>query len=200
MDKLFREAQQLLPSLNRNHIIGAYAGVRPKQAPPGEGGFRDFVIREEDTCPGLINLIGIESPGLTASLPIARMVRDILSRTMDLVPDPAFAPQRQGILRFRDRSPEVQASLIARDPDYGEIVCRCQKVTRAELRQAAENPLGVRTLAGIKYRAWATTGRCNGGYCLPKIAQMLVEDYGLSPEEVSYRGPGSQLFAGRVKE
>lgn len=80
------------------------------------------------------------------------------------------------------------------------MVCRCQTVTRAELRQAVENPLGVRTLAGIKYRAWATTGRCHGGYCLPKIAQMLVEDYGLAPEEVTYRGAGSPLFTGRVKE
>ena len=66
--------------------------------------------------------------------------------------------------------------------------------------QAVENPLGVRTLAGIKYRAWATTGRCHGGYCLPKIAQMLVEDYGLAPEEVTYLGAGSPLFTGRVKE
>ena len=74
------------------------------------------------------------------------------------------------------------------------MVCRCQTVPRA-----VENPLGVRTLAGIKYRAWATTGRCQGGYCLPKIAQMLVEDYGLAPEDVTYRGEESPLFAGRVK-
>ncbi len=71
----------------------------------------------------------------------------------------------------------------------GEVVCRCQTVTLAELRQAVENPLGVRTLAGIKYRAWATTGRCHGGYCLPKIAQMLVEDNGL--------GPGGGHLSGR---
>ncbi len=200
MDQLFREAQQLLPGLARAQIIGAYAGVRPKQAPPGEGGFRDFVIREEAACPGLVNLVGIESPGLTASLPIARMVRDILARSLALVPKPSFDPTRRGIVRFRDQPPEVQARLIADDPDYGEILCRCQTVTRAEIRQALENPLGVKTLAGIKYRAWATTGRCQGGYCLPKLAEMLVRDYGLAPDQVSCRGPGSQLFTGRVKE
>ena len=123
-----------------------------------------------------------------------------MGHTLDLVPRADFQPRRQGIRRFRDQSPEAQAALIAADPDYGEVVCRCQTVTRAELRQAVENPLGVRTLAGIKYRAWATTGRCHGGYCLPKIAQMLVEDYGLAPEEVTYRGAGSPLFTGRVKE
>lgn len=200
MDQLFREAQHLLPGLERKHIIGSYAGIRPKQAPPGEGCFRDFVIREEAACPGFIDLVGIESPGLTASLPIARMVTDILKLTMDLVPKESFDPVRRGITRFRDQDPETQARLIEEDPDYGEILCRCQKVTRAELRQAVENPLGVKTLAGIKYRAWATTGRCNGGYCLPKIADMLVTDYGLSPDQVTYRGPGSQLFTGRVKE
>ena len=199
MDELFRQAVQLLPGLERRQIIGAYCGLRPKQAPPGEGGFRDFVIREEPSCPGLVDLIGIESPGLTASVPIARMVAEILGQSMDLRPDPGFDGRRTGILRFRDQSPAAQAALIARDPDYGEVICRCQTVTRAELRQAVENPLGVKTIAGIKYRAWATTGRCNGGYCLPKIAQMLVEDYGLPPESVTYRGEGSSLFTGRVK-
>lgn len=198
MDRLFQEAQQLLPGLDRRQIIGAYAGLRPKQAPPGEGGYRDFVVQEDR--PGFIDLIGIESPGLTASLPLAREVAALVGRTLDLVPREDFQPRRQGIRRFRDQSPEGQAALIAADPDYGEVVCRCQTVTRAELRQAVENPLGVRTLAGIKYRAWATTGRCHGGYCLPKIAQMLVEDYGLAPEEVTYRGAGSPLFTGRVKE
>lgn len=198
MDRLFQEAQQLLPGLDRRQIIGAYAGLRPKQAPPGEGGYRDFVVQEDK--PGFIDLIGIESPGLTASLPLAREVVGLVERTLDLVPRADFQPRRQGIRRFRDQSPEGQAALIAADPDYGEVVCRCQTVTRAELRQAVENPLGVRTLAGIKYRAWATTGRCHGGYCLPKIAQMLVEDYGLAPEEVTYRGAGSPLFTGRVKE
>ena len=197
MDQLFREAQQLLPALERRQIIGAYAGLRPKLAPPGEGGYRDFVIQEDR--PGLINLVGIESPGLTASLPIAQEVVELVGHTCPLVPRADFQPQRRGIPRFRDLSPADQAALITADPDYGEVVCRCQTVTRAELRQAVENPPGVKTLAGIKYRAWATTGRCQGGYCLPKIAQMLVEDYGLAPEEVTYRGAGSPLFAGRVK-
>ena len=197
MDQLFLQARQLLPALEKGQIIGAYAGLRPKLAPPGEGGYRDFVIREDK--PGFVNLVGIESPGLTASLPIARRVAALVGGSLDLSPRADFQARRRGIRRFRDQSPAAQAALIAADPDYGEVVCRCQTVTRAELRQAVENPLGVRTLAGIKYRAWATTGRCQGGYCLPKIAQMLVEDYGLAPEDVTYRGEGSPLFAGRVK-
>lgn len=199
MDKLLAEAKQLLPSLDTTQVIGAYCGIRPKQTPPGVGGYRDFVIREERNCPGFINLIGIESPGMTASVPIAKGAVALVGQSMDLTPKEDFNPQRRGIRRFRDRKLGEQELLIARDPDYGEILCRCQKVTKAEVRQAIENPLGVRTLSGIKYRAWATTGRCNGGYCLPKLAQMLETEYGLPPEDIFYREDNSPLFTGRVK-
>ncbi len=199
MDKLFAEAKQLLPSLERRDIIGNYAGIRPKQAPPGEGGFRDFVIKEEESCPGLINLIGIESPGLTASMPIARMVRDIVGNSLSLTEKRNFIAERKGILRFRDLSGAEQARLISEDPEYGEIICRCQTVTKREIRQAIENPLGARSISAIKYRAWATTGRCNGGYCLTKIVDMLINEYGMKPEEITYRGNGSEMFAGVVK-
>ncbi|MBQ3696463.1 MAG: (2Fe-2S)-binding protein, partial [Spirochaetales bacterium] len=163
------------------------------------GGFRDFVIKEEETCPGLINLIGIESPGFTASVPIARMVRDMIGSHMDLVPKKDFNPVRKGRVRFRDLSREEQQKLIEQDPEYGEIICRCQNVTRREIRDAIENRFGARSITSIKYRAWATTGRCNGGYCLAKIVDMLVRDYHMRPEEITYRSSGSELFSGEVK-
>ena len=199
MDKLFSEAKALLPAIEKRHIIGNYCGIRPKQAPPGEGGFRDFVIKEEEDCPGLINLIGIESPGFTASVPIAEMVRDILACHMDLIPKEDFNPIRKARIRFRDLPKEEQEKLIAQDPEYGEIICRCQNVTRREIRDAIENKFGARSISSIKYRAWATTGRCNGGYCLAKIVDMLVKDYGMKPEEITFRGKGSEMFSGEVK-
>ena len=199
MDKLFSEAKALLPAIEKRHIIGNYCGIRPKQAPPGEGGFRDFVIKEEEDCPGLINLIGIESPGFTASAPIAEMVRDILACHMDLIPKEDFNPIRKARIRFRDLPEEDQEKLIAQDPEYGEIICRCQNVTRREIRDAIENKFGARSISSIKYRAWATTGRCNGGYCLAKIVDMLVKDYGMKPEEITFRGKGSEMFSGEVK-
>lgn len=199
MDKLFTEAKALLPAIERKYIIGNYCGIRPKQAPPGEGGFRDFVIKEEDECPGLINLIGIESPGFTASAPIAWMVRDILGAHIELKEKKNFNPIRKGRVRFRELSKEEQEKLIKTDPEYGEIICRCQNVTKREIRDAIENKFGARSISSIKYRAWATTGRCNGGYCLSKIVDMLVNDYHMKPEEITYRGVGSEMFSGEVK-
>ncbi len=199
MDKLFNEAKALLPAMERRYIIGNYCGIRPKQAPKGEGSFRDFVIKEEEKCPGLINLIGIESPGFTASIPIARMVREMLSQHILLEQKDDFNPIRKPRTRFRELSKEEQEKLIKQDPEYGEIICRCQNVTRREIRDAIENRFGARSISSIKYRAWATTGRCNGGYCLAKIVDMLVKDYGMKPEEIDYRSVGSEMFCGEVK-
>ena len=199
MDKLFREAKALLPSIEKKYIIGNYCGIRPKQAPPGEGGFRDFIITEEEDCPGLIDLIGIESPGFTASAPIARMVRDILSSHIELKEKKNYISQRKGHIRFRDLTEEEQEKLIMSDPEYGEIICRCQNVTKREIRDAIENKFGAMSISSIKYRAWATTGRCNGGYCLNKIVDMLIHDYDIKPENISYRGKGSEMFSGEVK-
>lgn len=199
MEKLFSEAKSLLPSIEKKYIIGNYCGIRPKQAPPGEGGFRDFIIKEEEDCLGLINLIGIESPGFTASAPIARMVRDILATHIDMTQKTSFNPIRVGRVRFRELSEEEQEKLIASDPEYGQIICRCQNVTKKEIRDAIENKFGARSISSIKYRAWATTGRCNGGYCLSKIVDMLVNDYHIKPEDILYRSKGSEMFFGEVK-
>ncbi len=199
MDKLWSEAKELLPHLERKHIIGYYCGIRPKQAPPGEGGFRDFVIKEEDRVPGFINLIGIESPGLTASVPIARVVVDIVKRHEHLIERENFIRERGPKVRFRNLSEEDRQELIEEDPEYGEIICRCQLVSKREIRDAIENVFGARSISSIKYRAWATTGRCNGGYCLAKITDMLINDYGMKPEDITYRGKGSEMFTGEVK-
>ncbi len=199
MDGLYAEAKALLPAIERKMIIGSYAGIRPKLAPPEEGGYRDFVIKEEESCPGLINLIGIESPGLTASMPAARMVRRIIGDRMPLEEKDDFVATRKAPVRFRDLTEEEQVELIREDPEYGELICRCQKVTKREIRNAIENPFGARSISAIKYRAWATTGRCNGGYCLTRIVDMLIHEYGMKPEEITYRSAGSEMFDGEVK-
>ena len=199
MDKLWKEAHDLLPLLERKHIIGSYCGIRPKQAPPGEGGFRDFVIKEEERVPGFINLIGIESPGLTASIPIAKMVTNIVKNHEALHPKKDFISNRKPRMRFRELDTDSRQKLIEEDSEYGEIICRCQLVSKREIKDAIENVFGARSISSIKYRAWATTGRCNGGYCLSKITDILVNEYGMKPEEIDYRGPGSEMYIGVVK-
>jgi glycerol-3-phosphate dehydrogenase len=199
MDKLFSEAKELLPQLSRQHIIRSYAGIRSKIVGPKTGGFGDFIIEESKTVPGLINLIGIESPGLTSSVPISRMVRNIIAGKEDIRQKKDFIPTREGIVQFRELTPEKKEQLIKQYPEYGEIVCRCEGITKKEILDAVNNPLGVTTLAGIKYRARPMMGRCQGGYCLTRIVDILQSEKGLKPEQITIRGKASKLFTGNVK-
>lgn len=200
MDKLFTEAKQLLPVLERRHIIGSYSGNRAKLAPPEEGGFHDFIIQEFPETPGAIQLIGIESPGLTASMPIARRVACMLAKHQPLIRKKTFIESKRSRIPFSKLPLEEQKRLLAEDPDYGEIICRCEQITKREIKDAIENPLGAKTISGIKIRCRATTGRCQGGYCLTRIADILIKEYGMRPEEITVRGGGSYLFRGYLRE
>ena len=199
LEKLFAEAQMLLPALKRSDIIGQYAGIRAKQAPQSEGGFRDFMIRKEESCPGLVNLIGIESPGLTSSVPIAKMVRKLLEDELPAEEKKDFIAVRKGPVRFRELPENEQAALIAQNPNYGEVVCRCEMVTRQEILDAIHNPLQVLSLSSVKNRTRCMTGRCQSGYCMAKVAEIITEECGISPAEILLRDKGSNAFAGYVK-
>ncbi|MBQ9733963.1 MAG: (2Fe-2S)-binding protein, partial [Clostridia bacterium] len=111
----------------------------------------------------------------------------------------SFNPIRRGIERFSEKSKEEQAALIASDPDYGEIFCRCECVTKAEIKKAAHNILGVDTVSGIKYRTRATMGRCQGGYCETRITALLQQELGKKKDEIRLKQQGGYMFTGDVK-
>ncbi|HCL90201.1 MAG TPA: FAD/NAD(P)-binding oxidoreductase [Candidatus Atribacteria bacterium] len=194
MKMLSAEARKFLPLISPGYIIRSYSGLRAKQSPSSEGGFWDFVIEESDTVDNFINLIGIESPGLTAAQPIAKRVVEIINKKERLSPNPNFNPSRKGILRFEEQDEETKKALIKQDPDYGEIVCRCEKVTKKEILEATNNPLGARSLISIKYRTRAMMGRCQGGYCLTRIIEILREYFDLNPQEILLKGDNSYLL------
>jgi glycerol-3-phosphate dehydrogenase len=196
MKKLVSESRDFLPLVSYRDIIRSYSGIRSKQAPSSEGGFWDFTVEESNLVKNFINLIGIESPGLTAAQPIAKKVVDIISNKENLKVNSSFIPFRKGILRFEEQSDEVKKALIKEDPDYGEIICRCEKVTKKEILQAINNPLGVKELISIKYRSRAMMGRCQGGYCLTRIIELLREKYHLNPREITLKGSQSALLTG----
>ena len=144
--------------------------------------------------------MGIESPGLTAAVPIARYAIGLMAEREKLEPNPGFQPVRRGITRYEELTKEEQNRLIRENPDYGEVICRCEKVTRAEILAAIHNPLGVDTMAGIKYRTRSMMGRCQGGYCQMRIAQMIEEELGRKETEVQYARKGSRMFFGKVRQ
>ena len=199
MAQLYKEAKELLPLIGKKDVIRDYSGIRPKLVGKSAGGFGDFVIEESAQAKGFINLIGIESPGLTSAPTIAKRVASIMIEKNRLETNPEFKPIRKATLKFSELSDEEKAKLINEDPEYGEIVCRCEGITLREIKNAIENPLGVKTITGIKYRSRATMGRCQGGYCLTRIIDLLQKKYGISADKIMYAGEGSNMFSGKVK-
>lgn len=188
LKKALDGSRKLVPSINENSIIAYFTGLRPVAGD-------DFIIRHEGGSPGLVNVAGIQSPGLTAAPAIALMVADILK-------DNGLAMRRK--IRFNKyRQKEVHLfaiplkktkDLIKKDAGYGDIVCRCEMVSAKEVRDAISR--GAKTMDGIKFRTRAQAGRCHGGFCTTRIMKMLAEGTGKPIEAITKRGKGSEIVKG----
>lgn len=172
-------------------VIGAYGGLR---AHPDTD---DFVIGEVFDAPGFINAAGIESPGLTAGPAIGEHLAELAVEKLRPEPNENYRPGRNALPRFREMTMEQRREAIRRNPDYGKIVCRCEQVTEAEIRDAIRRPLGARSINGVKMRTRAGMGRCQGGFCGGRVLQILCEELGLDPLEVTQAGGDSFVLAGK---
>jgi len=201
MEMLLSDGARIFPHIKREHFIRNFSGIRPKLTSKEQGGYRDFVIeRRAEIAPRAINLVGIESPGLTSAVPISREIVRLIEEVEVLEKNPDFDPIRKGIRTFADKTPDQQAAMIEENPDYGEIVCRCETVTKAEVLEAIRNPLGVTTVTGIKYRCRTMMGRCQGGYCQTRVSDLIQQETGCRPADVCYSHDGAYLFTGKVRE
>ncbi len=197
---LAESASRIWPHIHRSDYIRNYSGILPKWIDEN-GKIQDFRIDiQPDGQTGTVNLIGIESPGLTAAVPIAQYVLQSIPEHAAWAPNTGFQPFRQGAVRFAGLSDSERNQLIREDGDAGEIICRCEKVTRADILRAVHNPLGVCTMTGIKYRTGAMMGRCQGGYCQTRIEKIIEEETGKKPEEILYGRPGSWMFTGAMRK
>ena len=116
------------------------------------------------------------------------MVRDIVAKHIPLAEKSGFVAERHGFAgHFCELPPEEQERLVKENPEYGEIICRCEKITKKEIRDAVENTLGAKTLVSIKYRARNGMGRCQGGFCTPRIVRMLRDEYGFKPDDYLFK-------------
>jgi glycerol-3-phosphate dehydrogenase len=199
MARLKAEAARLMPELSRVSLIHSYAGIRPKLVDPsGSDRFGDFIVEESAFRPGWINLVGIESPGLTAAPAIAEMVAGMIGAGMDLKRKPEFDPERPLRTRFAHLGDEERAERVTCDADWGEMVCRCEHVTRAEVVAALRSSFGGPTMDAVKRRTRCGMGRCQGGFCTPRIVEIL-QDEGVPVDRITKRGGGSRLFYGRLR-
>lgn len=201
MDYLAESASLIWPCIRRSDYIRNYSGILPKWVDEN-GTIQDFKIEiRDELAPHAVNLVGIESPGLTAAVPMADyVIRMMREHGFSAEENPDFNPRREGVIRFDEQPDSVKAELIRENPDYGELICRCEKVTRAEILKAIHNPLNVHTMTGIKYRTRSMMGRCQGGYCQMRVEQLLEKECGMKAPEIEYERKGSYVLTGKLRE
>ena len=190
---LTQQALRSVPALNLRSVITSFAGVR---AQPSTG---DFVIGVSPANPRLIQAAGICSPGLTSAPAIAERVESLLRESGLALNDKAdYTPCRRAIPEFRKLSNEEKEALIAKDPRFGRIICRCETITEGEIVEAIRR--GARSLDGVKRRTRAGMGRCQGGFCSPRVMEILSRELNVPMTELTKFGGNSKLLVGKLKE
>jgi len=205
IQEIWSGGSKLVPEIKRKHIIAQFAGLRATgNAPtpnPDIDYNQDFIIEIPEQVEGFINLGGIESPGFTAAPAIALKVIELLKGSGEaLAEKPNWDPIRVPRPVFRHLNRKEQAALIAKDPAYGRIVCRCEMVTEGEILAEIHSPIPAVTYDAIKRRTWLGTGRCQGGFDTPRVVEILAGELGVSPEEITKKGKGSRFLFRRTKE
>lgn len=185
------KATRTWPDIPTRDVITNFAGLRAScvESP-------DFHLGEPADAPGFFNVAGFDSPGLTAAPAVAAEFAQTIAERLGARPDPSFNPHREAPLRFARLSDEQRAQLIAADPAWGRIVCRCECVSEAEIIAAIHSPVPATTTDAIKWRTRAGMGRCQAGFCLPLTAQIIARELGMDVADVCKSGDGSRLAFG----
>ena len=188
------EAKRLVPPLNMRHVITSFAGVRstPKN--------HDFNILPSQSMPNVLHLIGIESPGLASSPAIAEYAVDMLKDMgLKLVKKSDFKQKINRRKAFNLMNNEERAEAIKENKLYSKIICRCETVTEAEIVEAIHSLCPATTVDAVKRRTRAGMGRCQGGFCSPRVVEILSRELGIDMSDVTKKGGASYILTGRTK-
>ena len=185
-------AAKIWPTMPRNAFITTFAGIRAHLSS------HDFVLGEPEDAPCFFNAAGIESPGLTSAPAIAKELAAQIADRLGAKQKEDYKPGRPKVVRFRELDNAARADLIASNAEFGRIVCRCETVTEAEVRASIRRPVGARSIDGVKRRTRAGMGRCQGGFCMPRVLAILAEELKCSPLEITKCGGKSFILTDKL--
>ena len=179
LEKVKAGARRTYPGLPLGKVITEFSGLRAHETTVG-----DFILGEAPDAPLFFNAVGVESPGLTSAPAIGEWLAEKVSERLGasrknpslISRDVSWWPKTSGM------KPEGLSELVARDPSFGRVICRCESVTEGEIRAAIRARVGARTLDGVKRRTRTGMGRCQGGFCTPRLIEILGAELGLPPE------------------
>ena len=194
LEELIAKAGISVDNLPIRQTITSFAGLRAHED------HHEFVIGEAEDAPGFVDCAGIESPGLTSAPAIGLTVAELLREKLGLRKKEDFIATRKGLLDPKSLTKEAYQALIRESPAYGQIICRCEQVTEGEIIDAIRRPLGARSLDGVKRRTRAGMGRCQAGFCSPRVLEILARELGVSQAEITKCGGASRLIVGVNKD
>ena len=194
LESIATEVRRMIPRVNLRDTITQYSGLRAQRNPEG------LNIDMYDDLKGYVNISGVRSTGLTNSVAVASYVVDLLIQSgMKATPKQDYIKTRKGTPHFAELSAEEKAELIAKDPRYGNVICRCETITEGQICDAIHRTLGATTVDGVKRRVRAGMGRCQGGFCGPRVIEIIARELGVSPDEVCKNDKGSEMLKGFVR-
>ncbi len=191
VDKLARKS---VPNIDIKSTIRVFTGVRAK---PDTG---DFMIFKSKRMQGMYHVGGIESPGLASSPAIAEYVKELIRKDFKLVEKESFIDTRPSPIQLKNMNTDEVNKLIKENPDYGEVVCRCENISKGEIIDSIRRTAGAKTIDGVKRRVRAGMGRCQGGFCGPKVIEILSAELGIRPDQVLKEHAKSEMIIGYLKE
>ncbi len=194
LDQVPEKAGLNVKDIPVRQVITSFAGLRAHE----DGG--DFIIGEPEDAEGFMDCAGIESPGIASCPAIGEMAAQIVRDKMGLQEKSDFVSTRKGILKPDALTREERNALIRETPAYGNIICRCEMITEGEIIDAIRRPLGAKSLDGIKRRTRAGMGRCQGGFCSPRVMEILARECDMNLQDVTKSGGKSQIIMGMNKD
>ena len=192
LDQVRARCGTAVKNLPLRQTITSFAGLRAHED------HHEFIIRE--VAPGFVDCAGIESPGLSSAPAIGVMAAEIVTEILHLEENPDFIGTRKGILDPKQLPFDERSALIRKNPAYGSVICRCETVTEGEIIDAIHRVPGARSIDGVKRRTRAGMGRCQGGFCSPRVMEILARELGVPMEEITKSGGGSRLIVGTSKD
>lgn len=191
LDMVLEKAALSVDNVPARQVITSFSGLR---AHDDHG---DFILQE--SAPGFFDAAGIESPGLTSAPAIGVYMAELVAKSMSLEKKENFDPIRHGVVKLNELSMEERAEKIRENPLYGTIVCRCETVSEGEIVDAIHRTLGATTLDGVKRRTRAGMGRCQAGFCSPRVMDILARELHIPLTQVRKNGRDSVLVYGETK-
>lgn len=186
--------QKTVENIPFDKIIRTFAGLRPT------GNTGDFVIEESKEMSGFVNVACIESPGLASAPAISEyVIDDVMKNQFDFPTKQDYKHRRKNIC-LAHMSDQEKNELVKRSPEFGQIICRCEQISKGEILDAIQRPVGATTVKGVKKRVRPGMGRCQGGFCEPAVVEILAEELGISPLDVRLAGVDSRMLLEWTKE